>query len=138
MYTSSLKLLLLLSVLFLFTACEEKVIVKIHNKKILKTKLQCMNLLVFPPNENIENTLNKLYSFKSECPLTLHISYKNAIVCNSSFNASRKAAGMPNSYLRLELKEGSKLYYSYYVDLDDILGEAQLEDGFSRLKKDLL
>ena len=45
---------------------------------------------------------------------------------------------MPSAYLRLELKRDKTLLYSYYIDLDEMLGNKQLEKGFSRLKKDLL
>ena len=138
MFTSSLKLLLFLPILLFFSACEDKAIVKIHHKKILENKIECMQLLVFPPDENIEKTFHKLYPFKQECPLTLHISYKSSIVCNSTHNISQKAKGMPSGYLRLELKEGKRLFYSYYIDLDKLLGEEQLQEGFSRLKSDIL
>jgi hypothetical protein len=138
MHSSIKKLLLLLPFLLFLSACEDKAIVKIHNKKILDTKIECMNLLVFPPNEAIEKTLHSLYNFKQECPLTLHVSYKSAIVCNSTHNVSRKAVGMPSGYLRLELKEETQLFYSYYVDLDELLGDEQLEEGFSRLSRDIL
>ena len=137
MYNTLKKLLLLLALLLLLSACEDKAIVKIHNKKILDTKIECMNLLVFPPDEAIEKTLHSFYNFKKECPLTLHVSYKSSIVCNSTHNVSRKAVGMPSGYLRLEIKEGTQLFYSYYVDLDELLGAKQLEEGFTRLERDV-
>ncbi len=138
MHISIVKTLLLLLTALLFSACNDKAIVKVHNKKILEEKIECMNLLVFPPDDKIEKTLHSLYAFKQECPLTLHVSYKSAIVCNSTHNSSLKATGMPSGYLRLELKEGRRLFYSYYIDLDELLGDEQLKNGFSRLKKDIL
>ncbi len=130
MPTFLIKALIALSILLFFSACNDKSIVKIHNKKILEEKIKCMNLVVFPANEEIEKTFQGLYPFKRECALSLHISYKSAIVCNSTHNASQKAAGMPSGYLRLELKEGSTLFYSYYIDLNELLGEKQIKKAF--------
>ena len=127
--------ILLLFILVFFTACEDKAIVKVRDKNILKNK--CMSLLVFPPNKDIEISFKKIYEFKDSCELDLHISYKSDIVCNSNQNASLKAVGMPSGYLRLEIKEKQKLHYSYYIDLDEFLGDKQIQKAFSRLRSDL-
>jgi len=96
-----------------------------------------MNLVVFPPNKPIEITLHELYSFEQNCDLDLVVSYKSAIVCNSNQNAEKKALGMAKSYLRLELKRGQKLLYSYYIDLSENLKNENIKDGFEVMKETL-
>ena len=96
-----------------------------------------MNLVIFPPKESIENKLNELYSFDKNCNLDLHVSYKSSIVCNSNQNAGKKALGMAKSYLRLELKKGTRLLYSYYIDLDDNLQDSDIQNGFEVIQDTL-
>lgn len=96
-----------------------------------------MRLLVFPPNESISTTLNELYPFDNSCDTDLVVSYKSSIVCNSNQNAGKKALGMAKSYLRLELKKGQRLLYSYYIDLDENLENEDVKDGFKVMKNTL-
>lgn len=96
-----------------------------------------MNLLIFPPNESIENKLNELYPFTPNCDLDLVVSYKSSIVCNSNQNAAKKALGMAKSYLRLELKKGTHLLYSYYIDLTENVSGKDVESGFNVMKDTL-
>ena len=124
---------LLLLLALLFSACDDKAIVKVKIDK----PITCLKLLVFPPDEKIEQNFNTLYPFSNECPLSLFVSYKNSIVCNSNQNPSEKAKGIPSAYLRLELKEKKKLLYSYYIDLNEALSKKHLEKGFLRLKDEL-
>ncbi len=138
MYSYIIKTLSFIGILLFLNACEDKAIIKTATKKIQKEKIECMKLIVFPPNERIKKDLETLYPFSNTCPFNLYISYKSNIVCNSNQNSSTKAQGMPSAYLRLELKKDKMLLYSYYIDLDEALGTKQLEKGFSRLKKDLL
>ncbi|SFZ98297.1 hypothetical protein MNB_SV-5-1810 [hydrothermal vent metagenome] len=44
----------------------------------------------------------------------------------------------PKSYIKLKLRKGLKLQYTYYRDLYSNVDEDDLKDGFERLKKDLL
>ena len=98
-----------------------------------------MKLQVFPKNKMIEETMQHLYDFDPSCPLRLEISYKNGITCNSTFNIQTKSInGFPSSYLNMELKKGFSLKYSYYVDLTDDVTAEDIEDGFERMKEDLI
>ena len=96
-----------------------------------------MNLLVFPPNKPIANTLKHLYTFDSNCDKDLLVSYKSSIVCNSNMNSEKKVLGMVKSYLRLELKEGEKLLYSYYIDLAENVENEDVKNGFKIMKETL-
>lgn len=122
---------------FLFCACSDNSISQIYRKSILDKDIECMRLLVFPPNEKIETTLNSLYDFDATCELDLVVSYKNSITCNSNQNAAKKAYGMPSGYLRLELKQKKILYYSYYKDLHEDITSEDIKDGFDRMQDEL-
>lgn len=123
--------------LLLFLGCSDNSISSVHNKKILEKDIECMRLLVFPPNEKIESTLKSLYDFKNDCDLDFIVSYKNSITCNSNQNVDKKAYGMPSGYLRYEIKSGRKLFYSYYIDLDEDITKQDVKSGFERVKKAL-
>ena len=129
-------LLLLISAIFIL-GCSDNSISKVHNKKILDSKIKCMKLVVFPPNKIIENKLHELYTFDNNCNLKLFISYKGSIVCNSNQNSEKKVLGMPKSYLRFELKKQNTLFYSYYIDLNDNFNANDVENGFDRMKETL-
>ena len=97
-----------------------------------------MKLIVFPEDINITETMRGLYDFDDKCSLKLEISYKEGIRCNSNQNADRKAlSDFPKSYLRMELRTGLKLQYSYYIDLSESVDTLALKNGFKRIKKDL-
>ncbi len=128
--------ILFFSLIFLFLGCSENYLNQVYDKRILDQEIKCMRLLVFPPNETIEDTLNDLYSFDKDCDLDLVVSYKDNITCNSNQNVDKKAQGMPSAYLRYELKKANKLYYSYYIDLEEIKPK-HLKDGFKRMKNTL-
>jgi hypothetical protein len=121
--------------LFVFlSGCSDNSMSKVYDKRILENEIECMRLLVFPPNKMIEDTLNDLYRFDTECKLDLVVSYKDEITCNSNQNVAKKAYGMPSAYLRYELKKENKLYYSYYIDLDDVIMREDIKDGFDRMQ----
>lgn len=128
-------LLALISLLLL--GCNDTSQTFVHDKKILDAKIECMSLTVFPPNKSIEETLNSLYPFKKECEYSLVISYKTSITCNSNQNADKKAYGLPQSYLRMELNYGTSLQYTYYKDLQDNLSAKDVQDGFEKMKEEL-
>lgn len=117
--------------------CTDNYISQVNSKSILEKEIPCMKLLVFPPDKFISNTLGELYSFDNSCNRTLLVSYKSSIVCNSNQNSQKKALGMAKSYLRLELKEGKRLLYSYYIDLDENLENEDVEDGFNVMRETL-
>ena len=120
----------------LFTACNDGDVF-IQDKSILKDEIKCLNLVVFPPNKMIENSLKKLYHFKQDCNYQLIVSYKNSLVCNSNQNADKKVIGLPKSYLRLEIKKDAKLCYTYYKDLRDNLDAKDVKNGFEVIESDL-
>ncbi len=130
------KLIFLFSII-LFCGCSEQEQVFIHNEEISNTKIKCMKLTVFPPNNEITNTLKKLYEFKKDCEYNLVISYKNSITCNSNQNSDNKVIGIPTSYLRMEIKKDNHLQYTYYKDLKENLNSKDVENGFEVIKDDL-
>jgi len=130
---------LLFFTLLSFTACEEKAKPRIFVELKLTVPITCMKLNRLGADEALVERLEKLYAFSDSCNLTLTLSTKKDIVCNSPQNAMAKASGkFPRSYLKLKLREGMELQYSYYVDLYSNVDEDDVEEGFERLKKDLI
>ena len=122
-----------------FTACEEKAKPRVIVASELKRPIACMRLDRLVEDKELLSTLEKLYTFDEHCPLTLTLSSKKDIVCNSTVNMMRTNMGkFPKSFLKLELRDGMKIEYSYYVDLYSNVDEDDVEEGFERLKKDLL
>jgi hypothetical protein len=121
------------------SACSDNSTVNIYDKKITQTKIPCMKLLVFPPNETIENYLKTQYSFDANCSLELEVSTKSGITCNSNQNYQTKALGaFPTSYLKMQITENSRLKYSYYKDLKEEVQVSDVECAFERIKEDLV
>jgi hypothetical protein len=134
-----MKKYLLLFTLIFFIACEEKAKPRVTVSSDLKRPISCMKLDRVVDDKVLLSMLEHLYDFDDACPLTLSLSSKKDIVCNSTNNMMRKNMGkFPISFIKLELREGMKLRYSYYVDLYSNVDEDDVEEGFSRLKKDLL
>ncbi len=125
--------------LLLFTAgCDSKPLITVYDKSILNKKIDCMQLSVIPKDKQIASTLQHLYHFSQTCSYRLEVSFKQSIVCNSHYNAQSKALGkMPSSYLKMELRHGLNLQYSYYIDLDHKPDKEDVEEGFERIRKDL-
>jgi len=131
-------LLLPLTTLLLLTGCDDKAMVTVYKKQITQTPIDCMKLSVFPEEPMITRTLSRRYHFRDDCDLSLEVSYKSGIRCNSSFNAATKATTtFPTSYLKMELRRGMTLQYSYYIDLTAKPTERDVNRGFDRLEKDL-
>ena len=129
---------ILLTTLLLLTACDDKAMVNIYSKKITQAPVTCMKLRVSPENPTISKTLMERYHFDNNCGLILEVSYKSGIVCNSSYNAAQKTLGtFPSSYLKMELRRGMALQYSYYIDLTSKPTEGDINSGFDRLEKDI-
>ena len=129
---------LLIVLALLFSSCSDKSIVSIYDKSILHEDSKCVELVVFPPNKTIEDTLEKQYGFKDSCSLKFEVFTKGKIHCNSNQNSQTKAMGkMPDSYLRMEITRDNKRLYSYYIDIKDEILPSHIENGFARMKKDL-
>ncbi len=122
-----------------FIGCSDNSIVKIYDKSILDEEITCMRLIVFPPKDMIDTTLQKSYRFDDNCTFKLEVFSKGNIHCNSNQNADSKALGaMPSSYLRMEISEDDKKIYSYYIDIKDEIKKSHVKDAFLRIEKDLV
>ncbi len=122
----------------LFTACSKKAEVNFYDKSLKKHPLHCLQ---FTPNQytELERSLEKLYHFQKKCKNTLELSFKSNIICKSPYNAAMKStSNFPNAYLKLEVRNGFKLLYSYYIDLLHKPTKEDLKEGFERLKDDIL
>ncbi len=134
-----LKMLLLFSLLLWFGGCEEKAKPVIKKSQTLTTPIDCMALNTIGLEKDFVATLKGQYPFDESCSLKLNLSYKKDIVCNSSYNAMSKNMGrFPKSFVKLELRKGLGVVYSYYVDLYSNVDEDDLIEGVEQLKKDLL
>ena len=127
-----------MTLLFL-TACEEKRKPVIFTDANMQLPLSCLKLNPLENEKKFDATLKKLYTFQVNCPHKLTLSYKKDIVCNSGYNASGQSLGkFPKSFLKLEVRKGLRVEYSYYIDLLDNVESDDVEEGFARLKKDIL
>jgi len=123
----------------MLSGCSDNAMVTTYDKQIINEKIPCMRLVVFPPDNEIQKTLEVMYSFKKECNFTLNVSNKGGITCNSTQNATNRAlSNFPSSYLKIELKKESSLLYSYYIDLKSDVKESDIKNAFNRIKNDLL
>lgn len=124
--------------LLFLQGCSDNATVNIFDEKIAQSKIECMRLVIFPPDEKIQKTLNELYSFDDSCSVKLEVSSKSGIVCNSNQNSDKKAlSNFPTSYLRMQISKSGKLFYSYYIDLTHSVDEKDIKTAFERIKKDL-
>jgi len=122
----------------LLTGCGEHPIVTLYDHNLTRTTIPCLALQVLPPDPKAQKTMETLYPFTSKCPYTLTLSTKESIVCHSFGNAPRKATSdFPSAYLRMELRRGIKLLYSYYIDLTHAPEASDIRDAFERLREDL-
>jgi len=129
----------LLSLALLFSACSDNSIVTIYDKTVLEENEKCVELIIFPPNKTIEETLKAQYTFKDNCALKFEVFTKGKIHCNSNQNSQTKAMGnMPSAYLRMEITKENKTLYTYYIDIKDEILPLHVENGFARMKEDLI
>jgi len=125
--------------LVLLVGCEEKRRPVISVDANVQFPLSCLKLNPLESEKSFEFTLKKRYTFKANCPHQLTLSYKKDIVCNSGYNASGQSLGkFPKSFLKLEVRKGFVVEYSYYIDLFNNVESDDVEEGFVRLKKDIL
>ncbi len=134
-----MKKILYIITLILFIACEEKEKPSVIISSDLERPISCMKLNKIGGDKELLESLEKLYDFNQSCIFTLTLSSKKDIVCNSTNNVMSKNMGkFPKSFVKLELRKGMKVEYSYYVDLYSNVDEDDIKEGFDRLKKDLL
>jgi len=131
------KTLLIISA-FLLAGCQDKAMTHFYDKSIASKPIGCLRLQVVPDNAEYKKVLESLYRFSDNCNMTLSVSYKSGIVCNSSYNAARKTlSNFPSSYLNMELRQGMSLLYSYYIDLEGKPDSADIKGAWKRIKSDL-
>ncbi len=120
-------------------ACSDNASVNIYDKSITKSRVECLNLVIFPPDEKLQNSLEKLYQFDKNCKYRLTVEKKSGISCNSTHNYQSKATGeFPSSYLKMQLNRGKTLLYGYYIDLKEDVKESDIQTAFARMKEDVL
>lgn len=119
-------------------ACSDNAVVTTYDKTVVENKIPCLNLVIFPFDEELEKTLKPLYTFSDDCDFKLEVSKKSGIVCNSTHNVEKKAlTNSPSSYLKMVIRKNRALVYSYYIDLKEDVTTQNVVDGFERIKKDL-
>jgi len=118
----------------LLVACNDGSMLNIYDKSITQKHIKCLKLVIYPQSSSISESMHKLYRFDDNCPLRLELSYKSNIHCNSNQNADRKALTMfPQSYLRIDIREGLDMKLGYYRDLLDEVGSDDLKSAFDRI-----
>ena len=131
-----LRSIFILIVIFLLSACSDNATI-IESKEDLKD-VNCMKLVVFPPDKFLSEIVQKLYKFDENCSYKLSVSQKSGITCNSNQNADKKIlANFPSGYIRLDLTKDSKTIFSYYRDLTDRADEEDVKKAFAILQKHL-
>ena len=124
--------------LFLSACDNTSALINFYDKSLRNKKLKCLSYIP-ASNKNLDLELLKLYKFSKNCPYTLELFYKNNIVCNSPYNVPLKVnSNFPSAYIKLEVRKGFKLEYSYYKDLTHKANLSDLKDAFNRLKDDIL
>ena len=122
--------------LIFLSGCSDNAMTKLYDKNF--SNPSCLRLIVFPPDEMIESSMNELYSFDKECEYKLQVSKKAGITCNSTHNAADKTiSNFPSGYLKMDVTKGSKIVYSYYIDLINTPTKSDVKSAFVRVKKDL-
>jgi hypothetical protein len=122
----------------IFVGCEDKSMVNIYDKSIITHPPSCLALSVIPEEKSIENAIRDRFEFDPKCPWRLEVKYKNDIHCNSNQNSDRKAlSSFPVSYLRMEIRRGMQMVYSYYIDLQKQADADDATRGISRIIDDV-
>ena len=125
--------------ILLVGGCQEKKKPNITINPNLSLPITCMKLNLLGKEKELTDKIKQLYSFDEKCNLILSLSSKKDIVCNSPQNVMLKTSGkFPRSYLKLKLRKGMELQYSYYIDLYSNVDEDDVEEAFERLKKDII
>lgn len=122
--------------LIFFSGCNDKSIAKLYDEEF--SNPPCLRLVVFPPDEFIQNNMNTLYKFDESCEYKIVVEKKAGIICNSTHNVEEKTtSNFPSGYLKMDVTKGSKNLYSYYIDLKNSPSASDLKTAFKRIKKDI-
>ncbi len=117
---------------------DERAVVTYDAQGLSQEMPRCLSLHLFPPDDKIEKALREHFAFDPTCPWRLDVQYKNNIHCTSNQNSDRKALStFPTGFLRLEIRHGMRLLYSYYIDLDHSAQPNDAKTGIERIKKDM-
>ena len=121
-----------------FLTGEKKAYINLYDTQLKAQKIPCLNLSIYPSDPTLENALKKQYDFRLDCPWKLVVKTKENIHCNSNQNSDKKAlTAFPNSFLRMEIRKGFSLKYSYYIDLTKPADSDDILDGFYKISDDL-
>ena len=119
-----------------FSGCSDDATITKSEKDL--HNVQCMRLVIFPPNKFLETTMKSLYNFDENCSYKLEVSQKSSIVCNSNQNAERKAlSNFPSGFMRLDLYKEHKNIYSYYRDLTHKTTKEDVKKAFESLEQSI-
>ncbi|MCF6245649.1 MAG: hypothetical protein L3J43_11525 [Sulfurovum sp.] len=124
---------------FLIIGCGKKSEPIIKTDMNMTTPIKCITLNTLSMEKPFVAKLQSLYLFDTRCDVKLYVTYKKDIVCNSPYNAGIKnTSSFPKSFLKLELKKGFKVIYSYYIDLYSNVDIDDIVDAFLSMKKELM
>ncbi len=130
----SLKLFLV-SILLLLGCSNRKEYINLYEQNLPKSGIDCLGVDEMS-QADLSKYLDGLYHFDKSCRYKISLSSRAKIVCNSSFNAPQKATtNFPSAYLRLELKDGMALIFSYYADLTSPPDESDVKRAFEVLRE---
>ena len=124
--------------LFFLFGCSDNSITKKYKQNLVDKQIDCLSMLVFPSDQGIEDSLNKLYDFNDSCNYKLQVSKKGGIICNSSHNLQKKVLNnFPSGYLKMNLYSGNIPLYNYYIDLKNEPTSSDVERAFSKIREEL-
>ena len=130
-----MKIVILLSLVLLLGCTQRREYINIYDQSVNSTLLPCLGLDLMSA-DSLRKEITPLYHFKKDCEYKISLESRGGIVCNSSFNSSLKtSSNFPNSYLRLELKKGMKLLFSYYADLTSPPDSSDIKRAFEVLRE---
>jgi len=131
---------IVLLLLFVFGGCSDKkdVYITFYDKNITNKTLPCIRYSSLPKNSRFLDVMEQIHPSNKSCRYWIELNYKNKIHCNTQANAVNEALGnFPTSYIKLELRDGMKLLYSYYKDLPKSATEDDVKESLKRLLDDI-
>ena len=111
---------------------------KFYDKNLTKHPPTCLALSPIYHDKKTRLILKNIYPFRADCPYRVTLSTKTNIHCNSNQNSERKAlSSFPTSFIRIEIRQGMRLVYSYYVDLPNRPDTSEIISAFNKVSKDI-
>ena len=122
-----------LIVLFLFFyGCEDKYVVSIYDKDILKEKKRCLQIKLNPFTNKVYDTIYQLYDFSQNCKYSVVLRYKTKIACNSPYKT-----GNFDAFVEFSVYKDNKLVAVYYLDTTTKDFDNDLKELFTYMKKNI-